>query len=244
MIAGRLAGIPSARHRHLLADELAPGRRQVSTVRAIALLHGDADLVPSKIDLLRAWFPGRSWAAGAAGSELEAVGTYRFDDPYGEVGIETHLLQSADGHVFQVALTYRGAALETAELITTMEHSVLGRRWVYDACTDEVYARALVTTMITGGRQADLQVDSGGRQKTFESKVRVRGSGAPRNAVPAIEGVSRRDEGSITVLSVGELEVVVRRSLHVEAGTDAAYSLTGSWPGQDVPTLLAMIRTG
>jgi hypothetical protein len=210
----------------------------------MALLHGDADLAPSKIDLLRTWVPGRSWAAGVEGGELHGIGAYRFDDPVGEVGIETHLLRTADGQVFQVPLTYRGAALESASavLITTMEHSVLGRRWVYDACTDEVYVRALVTTMITGGRQADLQVESGGRQTTLEPKVQVRGSGAPRNAVPGIEGLSRRDEGSVTVLRVGDLEVVVLRNLNVEVDADAAYSLTGSWPGQDLPTLLATVR--
>lgn len=56
------------------------------------------------------------------------VGTYRFDDPDGEVGIETHVLRTADGQVIQVPVTYRDAPLEGAAslLITTTQHSILG----------------------------------------------------------------------------------------------------------------------
>jgi hypothetical protein len=76
------------------------------------------------------------------------AGSYRFDDPAGEVGIEGLLVRRA-GEVFHLPVTYRGAPLDGAEahLITTMEHSVLGHRWVYDAAGDPValgcYAAAL-----------------------------------------------------------------------------------------------------
>ena len=96
----------------------------------MALLYDDAELVPSKIELLRSWVPGRAWAGGSAVSGLDAVGAYRFDDPEGEVGIETHPLRTADGRVLRVPLTYRGRPLESAPdvLVTTMQHSVLGQR--------------------------------------------------------------------------------------------------------------------
>lgn len=53
-------------------------------------------------------------------------------------------------------LTYRGAPLPGAEpwLVGTMEHSVLGRRWVYDGCGDPVHVAALVATILAGGIQA------------------------------------------------------------------------------------------
>ena len=94
----------------------------------MALIY-QAELTPSKIDLLAAWIPTRPWLGDADVSTLEAVGAYRFDDPAGEVGIETHLLRSADGQVLHVPLTYRGAPLTGAEaaLVGTMQHSVLGR---------------------------------------------------------------------------------------------------------------------
>ena len=121
------------------------GLRGSLECRHMALLYDDAELVPSKIELLRSWVPGRAWAGGSAVSGLDAVGAYRFDDPEGEVGIETHPLRTADGRVLQVPLTYRGRPLESAPdvLVTTMQHSVLGQRWVYDACHDPAYARAL-----------------------------------------------------------------------------------------------------
>ncbi|MGC4856177.1 maltokinase N-terminal cap-like domain-containing protein [Micromonospora sp. DT4] len=72
-------------------------------------------------------------------------GAYRFDDPAGEVGIETMLVAAADGPVHQVPLTYRAAPLDDVDewLVGTTEHSALGRRWVYDGCADPVYAAAV-----------------------------------------------------------------------------------------------------
>src|SRR3954447_24356408 len=73
----------------------------------MALIHR-ADLSPSKIDLLAAWLPGNPWYQTAAG-ELARVASYRFDDPDGEVGVETLLVRAGDGPTFQVPLTYPGA---------------------------------------------------------------------------------------------------------------------------------------
>jgi Maltokinase N-terminal cap domain len=89
--------------------------------------------------LLSAWLPGRLWFTGRA--EVQPPGAYRFDDPAGEVGIEAILLQAADGSVLHAPLTYRRAPLDGAQdyLIGTTEHSVLGRRWVYDGCGDPIW---------------------------------------------------------------------------------------------------------
>jgi hypothetical protein len=71
------------------------------------------------------------------------IGAFRFEDPAGEVGIETHLL--TDGTVlYQLPMTYRGAALAGAGLIATAEHSVLGPRWIYDGVTDPVWVAQLL----------------------------------------------------------------------------------------------------
>ena len=52
------------------------------------------------------------------------------------------LVAVGDGPVYQVPMTYRGMPLDGADafLIGTTDHSVLGRRWVYDACGDPVFA--------------------------------------------------------------------------------------------------------
>src|SRR5215213_286445 len=107
----------------------------------MALLH-QAELRPSKLELLAAWLPTREWHRGPLTAGLTRVAAYRFDDPAGEVGIETMLVRAGNGPLVQAPLTYRGAPMEGAErwLIGTMEHSVLVSRWVYDGCGDPVYA--------------------------------------------------------------------------------------------------------
>jgi hypothetical protein len=128
----------------------------------MALLY-EATLVPSKLELLTAWLPGRSWFTGDA--ELQRVAAYRFDDPAEEVGVETFLVRAGGNSVYQVPMTYRNAALPGKDdfLLGTTEHSVLGTRWVYDGCADPVWASALATAILTGGAQAEEFVDRGGR---------------------------------------------------------------------------------
>ena len=115
----------------------------------VAEIHA-ATLTPSKLDLVQAWIGRQRWY-NATGSEpsLARVGSYRFVDPSGEVGIETLIVRDVAGPepvVYQVPLTYRGAPLAGLDhaLVTTMEHSVLGPRWIYDACHDPVYAACLL----------------------------------------------------------------------------------------------------
>ncbi|RFA08629.1 hypothetical protein B7R54_04830 [Subtercola boreus] len=137
----------------------------------MALLH-KAVLTPSKLELLQEWVPAQPWFTaadtdGAGGPDvpdgaLEQVGSYRFDDPAGEVGIETMLLRvpagsGVEGPVLQVPVTYRAEPLDGAGdwLVGTVEHSVLGTRWVYDACGDPVYAAVLGTVILGGGSHVE-----------------------------------------------------------------------------------------
>lgn len=206
----------------------------------MALLHA-AEIRPSKIELVRAWAPTQPWFAGDD-EGLEVVGAYRFDDPDGEVGIETLLVRSGDGPVLQVPLTYRGAPLAGAEewLVTTMEHSVLGDRWVYDACGDPVYAAALATTILGGGTQADLEREVDGVRTSVEPTVRVVGSGSSDDvgSVGLVDVVDS-DAATLVVTSVAEIEVlrVVGDSWALGGET-----LTGTWPGREDPVLLAAAR--
>ena len=102
----------------------------------MAILHQGATLTPTKLEMAAAWLD--QLGLGGSGA-VDLAGSYRFDDPEGEVGIEALLVRRAS-QVFHLAVTYRGAPLDGAEahLITTMEHSALGRRWVYDAAGDPV----------------------------------------------------------------------------------------------------------
>lgn len=199
------------------------------------------------MDLLRAWVPTQPWLADVDASTVEAVGAYRFDDPDGEVGIETHLLRTVDGQILQVPVTYRGSPLAGAELslIATTQHSVLGERWVYDACGDQVYVRALATAILSGGTQAELDLVTDAGLERRQATTRVSGSGSPDCAIPPIGSVTYSSDGSRTVVRAGHVESILFRIVgrRNENGADSgAQSLVGTWPGHDTPALLALAR--
>jgi hypothetical protein len=199
------------------------------------------------MELLSAWAPLQPWCGAPAVPTLQPVGAYRFDDPEGEVGIETHLLRNADGQVLQVPLTYRGEPMAGAEasLVGTTQHSVLGERWVYDACGDPVYAQALATAMLTGGTQADLEVVTDKGYERRQATTTVIGSGVPGSPVPTVRSVTYWSEGQSTIIKSGVLELTVLRLIDVPA-TEAmpgACALAGTWPGHATPALLASGRS-
>ena len=213
----------------------------------MAIIH-DAQIRPTKLELVADWLPTQSWYPGDTAPELEQVGAYRFDDPDGEVGIETLLVRTADGAVLQVPMTYRGQPLPDAEahLIGTMEHSVLGSRWVYDACGDPAYATALAATVLGGGTGAEELVEADGEQQRREPTVSVTGSGTPDEKVDPVHEVTCTTASDLTVVRAGDLELAVRRSLDstVAAESSDGHTLMGTWAGQDQPVLLATVRRG
>ncbi|MEO5708331.1 MAG: hypothetical protein ABIQ59_00715 [Nocardioidaceae bacterium] len=202
----------------------------------MAVLHR-ATLSPSKLELLTPWLAGRSWS-GETG-ELEQLGAYRFDDAMGEVGVETFLLGTPDGRVLHVPVTYRAAPVEGAEadLVGTMEHSVLGPRWVYDGCADPVWAAELLTVVLTGGTQAALFLDGG--SDPLPATSTVQGSGTDGTPVEEVTSVSWRDDGDTTVVRAGSTEIVLARV--VGADVAAGQTLTGRW-ADGGPATLAGVR--
>lgn len=200
----------------------------------------DATLKPNKLELLAVWLPAQSWfPAGQAAIDLERLGAYRFEDPAGEVGIETHVLRTG-GDVVQVPLTYRPAPLPGAEqwLAGTMQHSVLGERWVYDACADPVYAAALAAVILQGDREADQFREVDGRLEPLPGSLAVRGSGSGDTPVPTITTAVPATEGTVTTGSTGQFDVAIQRVLGGDDREASANTLTGSWNGQP-PVLLA-----
>ena len=103
----------------------------------MAIFHR-ATITPTKSELIAEWAPTRPWGPSAA-DPIDVIGSYRFDDPDGRVGMETHLLTAGDT-LMQVPLTYRDEPLDGAEdaLITEMQHSVLGTA----GCTTDCVTRA------------------------------------------------------------------------------------------------------
>ena len=209
----------------------------------MALIHR-AEIRPTKLDLLAPWLPGRPWYPGGSTGPLQRVGSARFDDPAGEVGVEVLIVREGDdGPLLQVPVTYRAAPLPGAEhaLIGTTEHSVLGLRHVYDACADPVYLAALARTVLTGGRQADEVVE--GDPGPRAPDVVLAGSGRPGAAVPAVDAVDAAVDGDPAVVTAGGLVVEVLRVLDGAAAAGDGATLHASWAAHPEPVLVAVVRT-
>lgn len=183
----------------------------------MALLHR-ATITPSKLELIEGWAPTQRWADGSTG--LVVRGANRFDDPAGRVGIETLLVQAPSGPLLQVPLSYRDAPLPGGEdrLIGTMQHSVLGERWVYDGVGDPVVVAAFITAIATGAEQAEQVVEIDGAMVHRDPTATVRGTGTREIEVEIAEPVVTSGD-RFDAVSAGGHRLVVRRMLDDRAGT-------------------------
>ena len=211
----------------------------------MALLY-DAVLRPSKSEIIAGWAPTQSWFAGDATAEVERVASFRFDDPAGEVGVETLLVRFGTGPLLQVALTYRGAPLVGGEdwLIGTMSHSVLGYRWVYDATGDPVYLATTAAAALCGGRQADQFEQGDGELIAIAPTATAVGSGTPGTPVPEQSSpISTVSRAGTTIARTGAWHITLVRVLDGTATPPpaAAATLQGTWPEQSEPQLLASV---
>jgi len=205
----------------------------------MGLVYFQATLDPTKQDLAEAWLPSRLWASRV--SKVDKVAEYRFDDPEGEVGVETILWRTEDGTVLQVPFTYRAAPLDGADdfLVGTSDHSVLGRRWVYDGCGDPIWAATMATAILTGGTQAQMVIERDGELVDVPPRMHVRGSGSAAADVPAITTVdSVLDDDRVTTVVAGSVTIALPRV--VGTPVDGEATLTGAVGGQDLGVLAAL----
>lgn len=202
-----------------------------------------ATIAPTKADLIAAWAPTQAWGPEAEASQ-EVIGSFRFDDPDGRVGIETHVVRAGEA-LYQVPLTYRDEPDESlaAALISTMEHSVLGTRWVYDGLQDPVCTLMFAAVTMTGQGEALGMAIYDDRWYIAPSNVRIAGGGWGMERVP-VDGFALVSDGDdrIAVIRSESLELRVHRRLAVAPRPPIA--LTATWETQSEPVLLAEIVRG
>lgn len=202
----------------------------------MALFHR-AELTPTKIEMIAEWAPTRSWGP-PPGEAVELIGSFRFDDPEGRVGMETHLVR-AGGTVVQVPLTYRDEPLAGAEgaLIGEMHHSVLGTRWVYDGVSDPHFVVMLAAVVMTGQGEALGMAVYDGRWYLAPTNVRIEGGGWTLERVPVDRFELVSDEETV-LLRNDRFELTVFR--RPTATVRPSLGLTATWPDHE-PVLLAQV---
>src|SRR5690606_14921969 len=154
-----------------------------------------------------------------------------------EVGVETFILKSGNGPELHVPVTYRGAPLDAgdAHLIGTMDHSVLGKRWMYDAAGDPVYAQTLASTILSGGSEVEQYVEKDGQRKIIPGTAHVSGSGNTADSQPLPHSLSTATTGSTTTIKSDTHTLVVLRRIGDTIPNRLEHTLHGTWAAHDTP---------
>ncbi len=207
--------------------------------RSMALFHR-ATLTPTKDELIAEWAPRQRWSPPGAGS-VTVIGSYRLDDPDGRVGMEIHIVD-AGGTILQIPLTYRDEPLADADeaLITEMQHSVLGTRWVYDGLRDPLLVVMLAGVTMTGQGEALGMAVYDGRWYIAPTGVRVQGGGWTLERVPVDRFELECDEAEGAVLHNDRFTFTVHR--RPAPGPRPEIGLTATWAGLPAPVVLAEIN--
>ena len=198
-----------------------------------------ATITPTKDALIAKWAPTQPWGP-SRDDPIDVIGSYRFDDPDGRVGMETHLV-TAGGTVFQVPLTYRDQPLDGADdaLVTEMQHSVLGNRWVYDGLRDPQFVIMLAGVAMTGQGEALGMAIYEGRWYVAPTNVRIHGGGWTLERVPVDGFELVSDDATASVLRNDRFELTMYR--RPTASPRPAIGLSASWDGVD-GVVLAEVR--
>src|SRR5690349_1642196 len=136
------------------ADAVAHGLGRWIGCGVMATIHDAATIRPTKAELL----------ADELGGPVDVISSYRFDDPDGEVGVEAFVARQG-AKLQHVVFTYRSAPLGDGQerLVSQMEHSELGTRWVYDGTTDPVALECFRRAILGRQDQATLELWQDGR---------------------------------------------------------------------------------
>jgi maltokinase-like protein len=204
----------------------------------MAIIHRTT-LVPTKLELLTSWLPGRPWYAGEATvPRLTKSGGFRLDDPDGEVGLEFMAVtdESADEPVtYHMPLTYRDAPLAGGDdaLIGTAEHGVLGKRWIYDGARDPVLVTQ-VFALLLGEAEPQAQSISNTLDPFVTRSITGNVGGLPIGIADVADGRGNTDVIVRPTAAAGPLMLRVNRVLRPSAPglvTGSLGHVTAEWAG-------------
>ncbi|HWG14571.1 MAG TPA: 1,4-alpha-glucan branching protein [Streptosporangiaceae bacterium] len=184
----------------------------------MAVIHRTT-LTPGKLEVLSAWLPTQPWYRdGGRPPELDRAGGFRLDDPAGEVGLEfMAIADAATGTTYHVPLAYCAQARPGADhgLITTAEHGVLGRRWIYDGTHDPVLV-AQLTALVQGQAEPQAQRVSNTPDRTVTTGPPL--ADTPLTVTGAAAVASTREGTELQVPVAGGGSVIFRVSRVLQPG--------------------------
>jgi hypothetical protein len=122
-----------------------------------------------------------------------------------------------------------------------MQHSVLGPRWVYDACADPIYVAALAASIMLGRPQAEQYLQKGGTQELLTQSLFVHSTGPKLDAVPDVSSSTPRTIDAGTAIETAGLHLIVVRRLDLSEQPVGRLTLSGTWEGQENGVKLAAI---
>jgi hypothetical protein len=112
-----------------------------------------------------------------------------------------------------------------------MQHSVLGPRWVYDACADPVFVATAIDAISTGAREAALELRrADGTVIARKSSASAHGAGS--GDVPQVDAaapVRATDTADCTIVHADSVTLAVAR--RIGAILPPGPALTGSFAG-------------
>ncbi|MBM4575750.1 hypothetical protein GS415_06390 [Rhodococcus hoagii] len=175
----------------------------------MALLYA-AQLSPHQAGADRGWLPSSPYYDGASPRSSRSA-AYRVRRSDGEVGIEVASGARRRRHALAGAVVRTARRpLPGARPAGEMEHSVLGRRYVYDATTDPVFvqqtARCRPRRPTRGGPVRARRRRRAPEDRQFRARV---GDGRRRCPGPLVSDVRVSADGTDTVIEAGVTTVVV-----------------------------------
>lgn len=156
--------------------------------------------------------------------------------------MQVYLLES-EGSLFQVPVTYRDEPLsKTPEsLIGTIEHSVLGLRYVHDGIYDDQFVTVLAGVASAGYGQSLGFAQQDGRWHAWPDQLRLEGTAELPGRPPVDRFAILNDNNDHVALQNDHIEMTIYRRLTQE--TQPNHGLLTTLPDRDAPTTLVEIRS-
>ncbi len=192
---------------------------------------------PTKHELLLTWLAKQTWGP-APHTSTSIAASFHLEDPEGKVGMQVFFI-ATEGDTFICPLTYRDTPLDDeSALVGTLQHSVLGTRWIYDGVHDPCLVMVLAAAALTGQGMALGWAKKEGRWMAWPESVQLH-SGQRLSEPFAADRFQLVSDDRYVMLADDQWEMTLPRI--GEPGVPTI-GLAATWPGQDSPITFVTVN--